>query len=162
MRAKLLILCIAIILIACKSNQNIAGKYSSNFAENGFFITKIDLKHDKSFHYKFSGDLIHTELDGSFKIKDNTLYLRFDKLKREIDISDTITNWFNENPYDLKRENGIEYHLKYKIRGNRLYTYNLESGKIVRRIKKYTNRRKYIVFGPKCYKKEWYLRKIDE
>lgn len=149
-------------MISCKSNQSITGKYRSNFADLGFFIEEIDLKQDKSFHYEFSGDLEDTQLDGNFKINDNTLYLRFDKLKKIVEPDDSLTDWHNEHTYDLKVENGIEYHIKYQIRGNRLYSYNIETGKIVSRVEFESNRRKYILFGPKSYKKEWYLKKNNK
>jgi hypothetical protein len=147
-------------MISCKSNQNITGKYRSNFPDLGFFMTEIVLKYDKSFHYKFSGDLEDTQLDGNYKIESNTLYLRFNKLRKIVEPNDSLIDWYNEHTYDLKVENGIEYHLKYQIRGNRLYSYNILTGKIVSRVVFAGNRRKYILFGPKSFKKERYLKKI--
>jgi len=64
-------LCFSILLLfaSCAVRENVIGKYRSNFASLGFFITEIELKSDNTFHYKFSGDLQHKELDGIYKIK---------------------------------------------------------------------------------------------
>lgn len=82
----ILFIYISIFLVSCNANKKISGKYRSNFADLGFFITEIELKSDSTFHYEFSGDLLHTELAGKYKIKKNKLYLRFDKLKGETEI----------------------------------------------------------------------------
>ncbi len=79
----ILALYFSIFLVSCSVNEKIAGKYRSNFASLGFFITEIELKPDNTFHYDFSGDLQHTELDGVYKVEKNNLYLLFDKLKGE-------------------------------------------------------------------------------
>ncbi|NRS90816.1 hypothetical protein HNQ02_003763 [Flavobacterium sp. 7E] len=153
-------------------NKKVDGKYRSKFADLGFFITEIELKSDSTFHYKSSGDLQHTELEGNYKVLNNILYLRFDKQNGEIEKdvvkikgNDTIVDFEklnNSHNYKLKKENEIDYNLKYKISKNKLQVYNIETGKLVRKGKKYTNRRKYILFGPKNYMKKSYLKKITE
>ncbi|NRS90861.1 hypothetical protein HNQ02_003808 [Flavobacterium sp. 7E] len=153
-------------------NKKVDGKYRSKFADLGFFITEIELKSDSTFHYKSSGDLQHTELEGNYKVLNNILYLRFDKQNGEIEKdvvkitgNDTIVDFEklnNSYNYKLKKENEIDYNLKYKISKNKLQVYNIETGKLVRKGKKYTNRRKYILFGPKNYMKKSYLKKITE
>ena len=153
-------------------NKKVDGKYRSNFADLGFFITEIELKSDRNFHYTFSGDLIHTELDGKYIINRNKLYLRFNKLKGEteseivkINEKDTIVNFEDfgkTHSYEIKKENEIEYHLKYKISKDKLQSYNIVTDKLVRKGKKYSNNRKYIFFGPKYHKKKRYLQKVTE
>lgn len=153
-------------MFSCTVNKNIRGKYHSNFADLGFFMTEINLKPDQSFHYVFSGDMQHTELDGNYKIRNNRLYLRFDKLKDTTAIADNdtivdLSNWQNTHLYDLKTECGIEYHLKYQINGRKLHPYHITNGRIVRRGKFYTDKKRYILFGPTCFKKKWYLKKVN-
>lgn len=160
-----------VLLTSCNSNKNVVGKYRSNFAELGFFITKIELKPDSTFHYEFSGDLQHTELDGKYKVENKNLYLRFNKLKGEsenkiieINGKDTIVNFEDfgkTHSYDLKKEKEIEYHLKHKISNGKLFVYNIQTNKIVRKVKKYSAKRKYILFGPKYYYKKRYLIKTE-
>jgi hypothetical protein len=116
--------------------------------------------------------LQHTELEGIYKVLNKNLYLRFDKQNGEIEKdvvkiigNDTIIDFeklYNSHNYKLKKENEIEYHLKYKILKKKLQVYNIETEKLVRKGKKYSNRRKYLIFGPKNYMKKSYLQKITE
>jgi hypothetical protein len=165
-------LCFLIFLVSCSVNEKVTGKYRSNFASLGFFITEIELKPDNTFHYDFSGDLQHTELDGVYKIEKNNLYLLFNKLKGETEPgaikivgNDTIIDFEKlgkSHSYEIKKENGIEYHLKYKISKNKLQSYNIQTDKLVKRAKKYSNKKRYIVFGPKYHKKKWFLKKLEK
>ncbi len=159
------------LLTSCSVHKNVTGKYRSNFAQFGFFSTQIILKPNKQFHYIFSGDLQHTELDGTYKTRANKLYLRFDKLKHEPDSGaikivekDTIVDMeklLNTHSYELKNENGVEYHSKYKISKDKLRPYRIDNKRLVRRGKIYSNRRKFIIFGKKNYSKKYYLKKIE-
>lgn len=72
------------ILNSCALNKKIEGKYRSNFADLGFFMTTINLKDDKTFEYNFSGDLVNQELTGTYIIDKNLLYLKFSKEKFEM------------------------------------------------------------------------------
>jgi len=170
MRPKIIIILffISTVLFSCKLNQEITGKYHSNFAQSGFFITEITLNPDKSFHYEFTGDLSHQELDGNFIISGNKLYLKFDKLKTEpveLTFADTLdfnSDWQNSHSYELKSRNDIEYHLKYRIKGDRLQTYDMTTDKIARRTKFCSDSRIFGLFGPKCYQRKYYLRKKKE
>ena len=138
----------------------------------GFFVTKIELNNDNTFHYEFSGDLLHTELDGKYLVEKNKLFLRFKKLKGEteseivsVNRKDTIINFSNlgnSHSYELKKENEIEYHLKYRISNQRLFVYNVKTNKIVRNANGYSKIRKYLIFGTKYYKKKRYLKKIEK
>lgn len=159
-------------MVSCSVNEKVTGKYRSNFTSLGFFITEVEIKPDNTFHYEFSGDLQHTELDGTYKIEIDKLYLLFSKLKGEtepgairIDGNDTIVDFEklgNSHSYEIKKENGIEYHLKYRISKNKLQQYNIQNNKLVRKAKKYSDKRKYVIFGPKTYKKKYYLRKVEQ
>lgn len=143
-----------LLLISCNSSKNIIGTYKSNFAVYGFFVTKIKFNPDSTTEYDKIGDLINENLTGRFKISHNIAYIKFDKLKydqskdtlslneiftRKIDTND----YQNLHSYDLKFENGISYHLKYKIKHNKLIAYNIITGKIVRKSKGSKNKRKY-------------------
>jgi hypothetical protein len=160
------------LLISCNVKEKFIGKYRSNFAEMGFFITKVELKEDKTFHYVCSGDLMYTELDGKYIFKNKNLYLRFNKLKGEteseiikVNGKDTIVNFENmgkTHSYELKKENEIEYHLKYKISSQKLFSYNVKTNKIVRKANGYFSTRKYLIFGSKYYKKKNYLMKSEK
>lgn len=159
-------LCFSILLLvaSCAVSENIIGKYCSNFASLGFFITEIELNSDNTFHYKFSGDLQNQELDGIYKIKKNKLYLRFNKLKGEgednaikIVGKDTLVDFvklMNSHHYELKKENEIEYHLKYKILKGKLQVYNIQTNKLVKKSKVYSEKGNW-------KRKEYFLKKIE-
>lgn len=163
-----IILCIftLAVLDSCTINRNITGKYRSNFPDSGFFMTEIDLNQDSTVHYSFSGDLQHTDLYGKFNMQNSRLYLRFDKLKDTTALTkkDTIideANLENTHFYDLKTENGIEYHLKYQIAGKKLHPFHIINDRIVKRGQFCSDKKRYIFFGPICYKKKLYLKKVD-
>ncbi len=163
---KILKLILTLLLFSsCTSQRELQGVYKSNKAEFGFFITQIDLKNSNEFSYIFSGDLQYTELSGFYLQKDNNLYLKFNKNKGEIEsvndsmtISDILSG--NYHNYDLKNENGITYHLKYKIQGNKLFAYGIKSGQLKKKSKVYTSQRKFLFFGPRWRNKRIYLTKF--
>ncbi len=161
---KILCFSILILLVSCSIHKNVNGKYRSNIASLGFFITEIVLKSDNTFNFKFSGDLQHQELDGVYKIKKNKLYLRFNKLKGETEDDaikivgkDTIVDFvklMNSHSYELIKENEIEYHLKYKILKEKLQVYNIQTNKLVRKSKVYSEKGNWKL-------KEYFLKKTE-
>jgi hypothetical protein len=165
---RLILSCSILILVSTYViGQDLIGKYRTNFADLGFFMTEIEFKPEFRFHYTFEGDLQHRELDGNYKMVNKLVYLRFDSLKNDDIIKivgkDTIVDLSqlgNIQSYDLKNENGIEYHLKYRLRGNRLFSYHVVKNKIVRRAKYYSDKKRFLLFGPEYHYKKWYLKKI--
>lgn len=139
---KLSLLLLLFLFVSCNSNRNIYGTYRSNFAQLGFFVTAIKFNADSTVKYKMAGDLMNEELTGKFKISRNIAYIKFDEPKldtltlNESQETPNYANLFQNNHlYDLKHENGIPYHLKYKIKHNKLLVYHMQTGKIVRRAK---------------------------
>lgn len=161
-----LLIIFSFIIYSCSTPKNLNGKYKSNRAELGFFVTELEFQNNKDFKYKFSGDLQHTELTGTYKLNDNSVYLKFNTEKGEIESeNDSLTiveilsgNYHN---FDLKNENSIDYHLKYKIKGNKLFSYRIDNGKLVKKSKTYTNSKKFLIFGPKWKTKKSYLKKVE-
>jgi hypothetical protein len=154
-----------LLLLSCNSQKKLQGVYKSNKAEFGFFVTKIDFKNNNEFNYVFSGDLQHQDLSGLYTVSGNNLYLKFNKNKGEIKsvhdsltISEILSG--NYNNFDLKSESGISYHLKYKIKGNKLFAYDIKSGQLKRKSKVYTNQRKYVFWGTRWKYQRIYLKKI--
>lgn len=155
---------ILLFLSSCSSPKNLEGTYRSKRPSFGFFITTLELKKDHHFNYQFSGDLVHRKLSGVYKLKDHNLYLKFNKNKRQKELqSDSLTaaeiisgNYHN---HDLKSENNINYHLKYKIRGNKLFAYDIDN-KLVKKTEINTNQKRFLLFGPKWKSKRNFLKKI--
>ncbi|ASK30659.1 hypothetical protein CEY12_11280 [Chryseobacterium sp. T16E-39] len=156
---------VLLILLSCNTKRNLQGTYRSNKAVLGFFVTTVELNNNDKFNYEFSGDLQHTELSGMYKVKGNSLYLKFNKNKNEPEstndsliISDILSG--NYHNYDLKNESGINYHLKYKIQGNRFFAYNVKTGKLIKKSKIYSDQKRFLFFGSKWKNKKSYLKKI--
>lgn len=132
---KLYLIFLSFVLLSCSSNRKIEGTYKSNFAESGFFMTEIEFKNDSTFIYKFSGDLIHQQLTGNYKIDQQNVYLRFKKNKGEIESQNDVSvakilsgNYHN---YEIKNEDGIEFHIKFKRKNDKLFLYNIDNGELV-------------------------------
>ena len=147
------ILTFALLFISCNSKKKISGTYVSNRNIGGFFSEKIDFKENDRYTYEFSGDLEFQQASGSYLIIDDVLYLKFDKDKLEIDYdNDTVSLdlfYGDYHLYDLQSENGIDYHKKYKIINEKLFVYNLYTGKIVKKFEvrsknKYKKKRVYL------------------
>jgi len=131
------ILTFVLLFISCNTKKKISGTYISNRNIGGFFSEKIDFKENDKYTYEFSGDLEFQQASGGYLIKDDILYLKFDKDKLEIDYdNDTLSLdlfYGDYHLYDLQSENGIDYHMKYKIINNKLFVYNLSTGKVVKK-----------------------------
>ena len=157
---------IVLFLNSCTTNKNVLGIYKSNFADVGFFYTTINFKNNGTFEYNFSGDLVNQDLTGTFKINKNKVYLKFLKEKGEIEskndslsITDRLSgNYLN---YNLKNENGIKYHIKYLLQNQKLFIYRTDNGNLVKYAKKYSERKRFIFFGPTWKMKRFYLKKLE-
>ena len=115
----ILVIYFSTFFISCGVNKKVHGKYRSNFADLGFFITEIELKSDSTFNYVFSGDLIHTELYGNYKVLNKNLYLKFDKENGEIE-KDVVKIIGNDTIVDFEKlNNSHNYELK-KGKRNRI------------------------------------------
>ncbi|MEG0926390.1 hypothetical protein [Chryseobacterium sp.] len=157
---------VLLLFLSCNPQKNLHGVYKSKQAELGFFITKVELKNNNEFNYEFSGDLQHTELSGIYKQSDHYLYLKFNKNKGEIESSnDSLTTSDllsgNYHNYNLKSENGINYHLKYKIKGDKLFVYRIDNDQLNKKTKVYTNQKKFLFWGTNWKYKRSYLKKIS-
>lgn len=104
-------------------------------------------------------------MTGTYIINDKNIYLKFNKEKGKIDsksdsltITEILTG--NYNDYDLKNESNTDYHLKFKIKGNKLLTYRIDNGKLVTKSKSYTNTKSFLLFGTKWRNTRSYLKKI--
>lgn len=120
----------------------------------------------KNFKYKFSGDLQRSELTGTYTIEKNNVYLKFNREKGQIESeSDSLTiveilsgNYHN---YDLKNESNIDYHLKYKIKGNKLFSYRIDNGKLVKKSKYYSNKKRFLFTDPNWKTSKSFLKKFN-
>lgn len=81
---------ILLIVFTTSCNQRtLTGYYSSNKAELGFFVTRLQLNPDSTFKYEFSGDLAYSKGEGKYSYEDRILTISFDEV--ELDSADRIT-----------------------------------------------------------------------
>ncbi|MBC7391684.1 MAG: hypothetical protein H7329_20990 [Opitutaceae bacterium] len=146
--------------MSCSSTQNITGSYRSNFAELGFFSTRIKLKPDNTFEYRFRGDLIFDTATGKYRIDRRKLILTYDP--RPIDTSGLSymrsVGFKLDEPLNLKSDAGLP-HVFY-IGREKLYG-SYQDGKIVRKAVGYSKRKQYLFFGTHYYKRKHYLKRVD-
>ncbi len=110
------------------------GFYSSNVAEIGFFVTRIQLNNDSTFKYEFSGDLMYNKGTGKYRIENKKLiHLTFDT----DDTIDPIVKALSSNGKRPSR-------LFYKKR--RLHEFNV-NGQLVKRGQGMSRHKKLLFFG---------------
>jgi hypothetical protein len=146
-------------LVSCNSTKNVAGTYRNNFAELGFFGTTIRLKQDSTLQYVFQGDLMYDSITGHYTIKDNKIYLNFDKEQQD---TAKLYYRFDNMPLKIKVYPGdtIKYKLSYVIGHDKLFSIHVVTGKKVTKAKRYNKHKKYIFFGSHYYNKRYYLKRI--
>jgi hypothetical protein len=140
---KIFALSLLILLISCKSEQAIVGKYRTNFP-SGFFTTEYDFKKNNRFKEIYSGDLQYIEQFGHYTIIDSCVYLKFDEFSKGKELP---------SYYKLKRYKQAKYHAKLTMENGRLYIHNINTDSIVRKSKIFEN--------DSMVYRERYLKKID-
>ena len=141
-------------MITCISSslwgQNIEGYYASNAAVLGFFVTRIQLNPDSTFKYEFAGDLQYDYGTGRYKFVESTVHLQFDA----IEDTSYVIKAFREVHASNRPS-------KYLLRGNKLWSYHVEQGHVVKQGQALSRRRKFLFFGDHYLtKRRIYLEKI--
>ena len=117
--------------------KNVIGCYRNNFAELGFFGTRISLKADSTFQYRFAGDLLSDDGSGKYHLIKDTIFLRFDK---------------DSSKYNRPT--------KYLYRHNKLFSFNIKTGKIVKYAQGYSKHKEYLFFGSHYRAMKHYLKRV--
>lgn len=111
--------------------RDVVGYYSSNVAENGFFITKIQLRSDSTFKYEFYGDLLYDRGTGKYKIENKrTICVAFDRDSVDVLGFGRMTS----RPQ------------KFLYNNARLYEFEA-NGKILRRGRAHSRHKRFCFFG---------------
>src|ERR1035438_6803906 len=124
---KLLIALFLLGLISCSSPKTLSGYYRSNFAELGFFQTRIRFKTTDSLQYIFSGDMIYDSTVGHYNIFKNKLYITFKKVDIDTSIVGGAHDRFDSPlKFDTVGSNIIAYQSLFYIGNNKLFGTNVE------------------------------------
>ncbi|MVN23558.1 hypothetical protein GO621_18720 [Mucilaginibacter sp. HMF7410] len=155
---RLFVLLIVFGFFSCSSKRNVAGTYRSNLADLGFYITTVKLKTDNSFEYSFRGDLISNKATGHYRVNKRKLYLVYDFTPVDTSVLSSYKKLGINVTDSLKNENSYP-HVFY-LGKNKLFM-SWQDEKIIRQVKVYHKRKKYLLFGSHYYKKKYYLKKIE-
>jgi hypothetical protein len=137
---------LTLISLATFGQRSLPGYYSSNVADIGFFLTKIQLNNDSTFKYEFSGDLAYNKGTGKYKIENkNITHLTFDT--DSIDTLEKALSRGGERPSRLLYKNG------------RLHSFR-KDGQIVKKGKGLSRHKKFLFFGDRYLTtRQFYLKK---
>ncbi len=166
------------------AQDEICGTYRNNVAQIGFFGETLTLNNDSTFKYSFSGDLIHREGKGTYKIKNKRITIHFikkdysnldslisigkitslaldsimkpllEQKEPDIDLLDSLSNLEQVDWFDVQEDSMV-----FIIKNKKLLSTN-KNGKITRRVQAFSKRKKYFLWGePYMKKRKYYLTK---
>jgi hypothetical protein len=140
-------------IFACKTNQDIAGTYQSNFAVHGFFGTRIMLAQDSTFEYRMRGDMAFDTSYGTFRVIEGFVILHhkpyeLDTAGKSIEEQQSIAL-----SYALSTNKHLGQEDKYEIGKQKLFVCD-KKGVVTKREFGHSKLRQFIIFG-----KHWYKRK---
>jgi hypothetical protein len=147
------------LLTACSQSRNILGKYRSNFAVNGFFVTRLNLNSDSTFGYRMSGDLIFDTSNGHYKLDRHHLTLYHKPFQPDT----SEYKKYGKEAVLLSHALSTNRHLmtptKYLIRNDKLFVID-STGMVIKKQFGYSKKRQYLFFGKHWYKRKYYLKRV--
>ncbi len=149
-----------ICLISCSSTNDVSGKYRSNFAVHGFFVTRINLNTDSTFGYRMSGDLIFDTSNGHYKFEKNYVVLYHQPFKPDTSEYEKYGKEAVLLSYALSTNKHLNSPGKYLIGHNKLFVCD-SNGNAIKKQFGHSKRRQYIIFGKHWYKRRYYLKRVD-
>lgn len=135
---KVTIFLLTLISSAALGQQRLAGYYSSNAAELGFFVTTIQLQEDSTFKYSSSGDLLHNSSSGRYRVeKKKILHLAFDPEPQKDSVALAELDLSGRSPT----------YLRLFYTAGKLYSFHLTEGHVVKRGQAMSRRKKFLFWG---------------
>jgi hypothetical protein len=153
-------LCISFFLSSCGSTHNIPGKYRSNFAVHGFFVTIVNLNKDLTFGYRMSGDMLFDTSNGHYRVDNKYIVLSHKPFQPDTSEYEKYGKDAVLLSYALSTNRHLISPEKYVIGHNKLFVCD-STNNIVRKQFGYSKRRHYIFFGKHWYKRRYYLNRVD-
>jgi len=153
-------LCISLFLSSCSSTHDIIGKYRSNFAVHGFFVTRINLNTDSTFGYRMSGDMMFDTSNGHYKVDKKYVVLSHQPFQPDTSEFEKYGKEAVLLSYALSTNKHLNSPENYVIGHNKLFVCDSTSN-VVRKQFGYSKRRQYLFFGKHWYKRRYYLKRVD-
>jgi len=147
-------------LFSCNSTKNITGKYRSNFAVHGFFVTRINLKADSTFGYRMSGDLIFDTSSGHYKLTKDYLILYHEPFQPDTSEYGRYGKEAVMLSYALSTNNHLNNPGKYIVGHKKIFVCD-STGSLIKKQFGYSKHRKYLIFGKHWYKRRYFLNRVD-
>lgn len=138
------------------AQSGVTGRYRSNFAEHGFFITEVAFKSDSTFEYLWGGDTMWDNGKGCYALVKDTVLLNYFPDENNTFIDETGKVWQDEGIVHPNRPS------KLLFRHGRIWTLTLNNKRDKRKIDGYFRRRQFWLFGPTHYRKRPFLYKVQE
>ena len=137
---------IVLFLISCRSTNNIAGTYRSNFAVLGFFGTRINLNTDSSFGFRMRGDMNFDTSKGYYKVDNKYLALYHEPFKPDTSDYEKYGKEAVLTRYALSTNNHLDNPEKYLIGNKKLFVCDT-AGQVIKKQFGYSKCRQYLIFG---------------
>jgi len=151
---------ISFFLSSCGSTHDISGKYRSNFAVHGFFVTRINLNIDSTFGYRMSGDMMFDTSNGHYRLNKKYVVLSHQPFQPDTSEYEKYGKEAVLLSYALSTNKHLTAPEKYVMGHNKLFVCD-SIGNIVRKQFGYSKRRQYLFFGKHWYKRRYYLKRVD-
>jgi hypothetical protein len=146
-------------LTSCRPANNISGKYTSNLAVHGFFVTRINLNIDSTFGYRMSGDLIFDTSNGYYKVNKKYVTLYHEPFKPDTSEYERYGKDAVLLSYALSTNKHLSNPEKYLIGHKKLFVCD-STGNIIKKQFGYSKCRQYLIFGKHWFKRRYYLTQI--
>ena len=147
-------------LFSCNGTKDISGRYRSNFAVHGFFVTRINLNPDSTFGYRMSGDLIFDTSSGHYKLTKDHLTLHHEPFQPDTSDYAKYGKGALIISHALSANNHLNSPGKYIVGRKKLFVCD-STGSIIKKQFGYSKHRQYLVFGKKWYKRRYFLSRVD-
>lgn len=151
---------ISFCLISCTSAKNIPGRYRSNFAVHGFFVTRINLNTDSTFGYRMSGDLMFDTSNGRYKIDNKYIVLFHEPFKPDTSEYEKYGKDAVLVRYALSTNNHLGSTEKYVAGHQKLFVCD-STGTVIKKQFGYSKRKRFLFFGNHWHNRRYYLKRLD-
>jgi hypothetical protein len=148
------------LLTSCSWTKSISGKYRSNFAVHGFFVTRINLNNDSTFGYRMSGDLMSDTSNGRYKFDHNYVILYHEPFRHDTSEYEKYGKEAVLLSHALSTNNHLKSPGRYLIGHNKLFVCD-SNGTVIKKQFGYSKWRQYLLFGKHWYKRRYYLMRVD-
>jgi len=150
-----LFICCFLISSSGMAQSKLLGTYRSNFAQLGFFVSRLELKADSTFEYSWRGDLMSDNGRGCYEVVKDTVFLSYFPDKNNTFVDETGHVW-----QDLEVNHHRPDRLLY--RRGRIWNLTPNNRRNTKKVVGYFHRKRYWLFGANYYPKKTFLIRLQQ